>query len=97
MKSGSLRNTGEKHCHQIHVHDTDLYKTMFQTCYGLYEFVVLPLSPCNVLMMFMHLVNNIFHDELDHCILIYLDDILIFSPLIKQHLCNMCIILQKLC
>ena len=44
----------------------------------------------------MHLMNDIFHDELDHCILIYVDDILIFSPLIEQHLCNICTILKKL-
>jgi hypothetical protein len=46
--------------------------------------------------MFMCLMNNVFQDELDHCVLIYLDDILIFSPLIEQHLCNICTVLKKL-
>jgi len=41
-------------------------------------------------------MNDIFHDELDHCMLIYLDDILIFSPSIEQHLHDIHMILEKL-
>jgi hypothetical protein len=46
--------------HQICVHEPDIHKTAFQTCYGLYEFVVLPFSLCNAPAMFMHLMNDIF-------------------------------------
>ena len=83
--------------HQIHVKETDIYKTMFQTHYGLYEFVILPFGLCNVPTTFMQLMNDIFHDELDHCVLIYLDDICMFSPSIEQHLHDICTILKKLC
>jgi hypothetical protein len=46
--------------------------------------------------VFMQLMNSIFCNELDHCVLIYLDDICVFSPSIKQHLHELQIILEKL-
>ena len=82
--------------HQIRVQEANIYKTVFQTQYGLYKFIVLPFGLCNTPAMFMWLMNDIFHDELNHCVLIYLDDILIYSPLIEQYLCNICTILEKL-
>ena len=82
--------------HQIRAQEADIYKTTFQTQYGLYEFIVLPFGLCNAPATFMQLMNDIFHNELDHCVLIYLNDILIYSPSIEQHLCNICTILEKL-
>ena len=82
--------------HQIRVQEADIYKTAFRTRYGLYEFVVLPFELCNAPATFMQLMNDIFCDELDHCVLIYLDDILIYSPSIEQHLCDIHTILEKL-
>ena len=76
-------------CHQIHVKETDIYKTAFWTHYGLYEFVILPFGLCNAPTTFMHLMNGIFHDELDCCILVYLDDICVFSPFVV-YMHNMC-------
>ncbi len=82
--------------HQIRVQEADIYKTAFRTRYGLYEFVVLPFGLCNAPATFMQLMNDIFHNELDCCVLIYLNDILIYSPLIEQHLHDIHTILEKL-
>ena len=82
--------------HQIRVQEADIYKTAFRTRYGLYEFVVLPFGLCNAPATFMRLMNDIFHNELDRCVLIYLDDILIYSSSIKQHLHDIHTILKKL-
>jgi hypothetical protein len=82
--------------HQIRVHEVDVHKTAFRTRYGLYEFVVLPFGLCNAPATFMRLMHDIFRDELDRCVLIYLDDILIFSPSIEQHLRDIQTILEKL-
>lgn len=82
--------------HQIRVHEVDVHKTAFRTRYGLYEFVVLPFGLCNAPATFMRLMNDIFRDELDRCVLIYLDDILVFSPSIEQHLRDLRTILEKL-
>ena len=82
--------------HQIRVHEADIYKTAFRTRYGLYEFVVLPFGLCNAPATFMRLMNDIFRDELDHCVLIYLDDICVYSPSVDQHLRDLRTVLEKL-
>ena len=82
--------------HQIRVQEIDIYKTAFRSRYGLFEFVVLPFGLCNAPATFMRLMNDVFRDELDRCALIYLDDILVFSPSIEQHLRDLRIILEKL-
>ncbi|GBG93288.1 hypothetical protein CBR_g63145 [Chara braunii] len=71
--------------HQIVVRPEDQHKTAFQTTYGLYEFVVMPFGLCNAPGTFQHAMNMIFHDYLDKFIVVYLDDILIFSRTVEEH------------
>jgi hypothetical protein len=82
--------------HQIRVHPDDTHKTAFKTRYGLYEFRVLPFGLTNAPGTFMRLMNDIFREELDRCVIIYLDDILIFSPNEEQHREDVRKVLQKL-
>ena len=82
--------------HQIRVQEVDIHKTAFRTRYGLYEFVVLPFGLCNAPATFMRLMHDTFRDELDRCVLIYLDDLLIYSPSVEQHLRDLRTILEKL-
>ena len=82
--------------HQIRVQEADIHKTAFRTRYGLFEFVVLPFGLCNAPATFMRLMNDIFRDELDRCVLIYLDDICIYSPSLEQHLLDLRTVLDKL-
>ncbi|GBG88314.1 hypothetical protein CBR_g46881 [Chara braunii] len=71
--------------HQIAIRLEDQHKTAFQTRYGLYEFVVMPFVLCNAPGTFQHAMNRIFHDYLDKFVIVYLDDILIFSRTVKEH------------
>ncbi|GBG77256.1 hypothetical protein CBR_g23584 [Chara braunii] len=71
--------------HQIAIRPKDQHKIAFQTRYGLYEFVVMPFGLCNAPGTFQHAMNMIFHDYLDKFIVVYLDDILIFSRTVEEH------------
>ncbi|GBG59900.1 hypothetical protein CBR_g66705 [Chara braunii] len=71
--------------HQIAIRPEDQHNTAFQTRYGLYEFVVMPFGLCNAPGTSQHAMNMIFHDYLDKFIVVYLDDILIFSKTAEEH------------
>ncbi|KAJ9524896.1 hypothetical protein QJQ45_002965 [Haematococcus lacustris] len=71
--------------HQIRVAPEDIHKTAFRTRYGHFEFTVLPFGLCNAPATFQRLMNDVLHDLLDDCVLVYLDDILIFSRTPQEH------------
>jgi hypothetical protein len=74
--------------HQIKIREGDIPKTAFSTRYGLYEYTV---------MYFTYLMNSIFFEELDVFVVIFIDDILIFSKTEEEHAEHIRIVLQKLC
>jgi len=60
-------------------------KTAFQTCYGSFKWLVMPFSLTIVPVTFQRFMNDILGDLLDHCVIVYLDDILVYSDDLVQH------------
>ncbi|CDO69493.1 hypothetical protein BN946_scf184662.g13 [Trametes cinnabarina] len=63
----------------------DEWKTAFRTCYGSFEWLVMPFGLSNAPAAFQRFVNDIFSDLLDVCVVVYLDDILIYSDTPEKH------------
>src|SRR3954467_4149860 len=67
--------------HQIRFREEDIPKTAFSTRYGLYEFTVMTFGFSNAPPTLMRAMNNLFQEWLDVFVLLYLDDILVYSKL----------------
>ena len=75
----------------------DQWKTAFRTRYGHFEYNVMPFGLTNAPAIFQHLMNDVFHEFLDHFVVVYLDDILVFSKNEKDHENHVRLVLEKLC
>jgi hypothetical protein len=82
--------------HQIKIHEEDIPKTAFSTRYGLYEYLVMYFGLTNAPAHFMYLMNTVFMEELDKFVVVFIDDILVFSKSRKEHEEHLCIVLQRL-
>ena len=82
--------------HQIRIDPQDVPKTAFRTRYGHFEFLVLPFGLTNAPGTFMHLMHQTFREFLDDFVLVFLDDILIFSRTLEEHQRHVTQVLTKL-
>ena len=74
----------------------DEWKTAFRTRYGHFEYNVMPFGLTNAPAIFQHLMNDVFREFLDHFVVVYLDDILVFSKNEKDHENHVRLVLEKL-
>ncbi|GBG91638.1 hypothetical protein CBR_g52672 [Chara braunii] len=82
--------------HQIKVHPDDQYKTAFRTRYGHYEFIVMPFGLTNAPATFQCCMKDLFRPWLDRFVVVYLDDILVFSRTLQEHQGHLRQVLEKL-
>jgi hypothetical protein len=80
--------------HQVLIKDEDIQKTTFRTRYSHYEFVVVPFGLTNAPTTFMCLMNNILSKLLDIFVLVFIDDILLYSKNREEHEEHLKLVLQ---
>jgi hypothetical protein len=71
--------------HQIKIYDEDISKMAFSMRYGLYEYLVMSFGLTNAPAHFMYLMNSIFIPELDKFVVVFIDDILVYSKSTEDH------------
>jgi hypothetical protein len=71
--------------HQLKIRASDIPKTTFITRYGLYEYTVMLFGLTNARAYFMYLMNKVFMEYLDKFVVVFIDDILIFSKNEEEH------------
>ena len=72
--------------HQVRIKDEDIHNIAFKTRYGHYEFVVVPFGLTNAPVTFMCLMNSVFNRYLDKFVLVFHDEIIIYSKNEEEHL-----------
>ena len=82
--------------HQMKIRPEDVAKTAFVTRYGQYEFMVVSFGSTNVPTYFMNIMNKVFMDELEKFVVVFIDDILIYSETAKEHEKHLRVVLEKL-
>jgi hypothetical protein len=82
--------------HQLRIRPSDIPKMAFITKYGLYEFTVISFDLTNAPAFFMNLMNSVFMDYLDKFVVVFIDDILIYSQSEEEHASHLRMVLQRL-
>jgi hypothetical protein len=80
--------------HQIKIRPKDVSKTAFSTRYGLYEYLVMSFGLTNAPAYFMYLMNSVFLPKLDKFVVVFIDDILIYSKSEEEQARHLRVILQ---
>jgi hypothetical protein len=80
--------------HQIKIRAKDIPKTAFSMRYGLYEYLVITFGLTNTPAHFMYIMNLVFMPKLDKFVVIFIDDILVYSKNMEEHEEHLCIVLQ---
>ena len=82
--------------HQIRIREADRHKTAFRTSQGLFEYNVLAMGLCNAPGTFMRMMNDAMREFLHKFVLVFLDDIIIYSDTLEEHQRHLELVMQKL-
>jgi hypothetical protein len=82
--------------HQIKISAEDMLKMAFTTRYGLYEYFVMYFGLTNALAHFVYLMNSVFMPEVDKFVMVFIDDILVYSKTMEEYEEHLRIVLQQL-
>ncbi len=80
----------------IRIREGDEWKTAFSTTSGHYEYRVMPFGLVNSPSVFQSFINDVFRDMLDHYVIVYIDDILVYSETLQEHVQHVRSVLQRL-
>ena len=81
---------------QIRINEDDVHKTAFNTRYGQFEWVVMPFGLTNCPAMLQRVMNMIFEGYIDSFVMIYMDDVMVFSKTVEDHLIHLDKVLARL-
>ena len=82
--------------HQLKIKDVDVHKTTFRTRYGHYEFLVMPCGLTNAPAAFMDLMNRVFRPYMDKFVVVFINDILVYSKDRENHDTHLRVVLEPL-
>src|SRR3954462_1381388 len=82
--------------HQIKILNKDILKTAFTTRYGLYEYTGMSFGLTNAPAYFMNMMNKVFMEFLDKFVVVFIDDILVYSKNEQEHEAHLRLVLEKL-
>jgi hypothetical protein len=82
--------------HQIKIHVEDIPKTAFTTRYGLFKYLIMSFGLTNASAHFMYLMNSVFMPQLDKFVMVFIDNILVYSKSIEEHEEHLRIVLEQL-
>ena len=82
--------------HQLKIREQDIPKTAFTTRYGLYEYIIMSFGLTNAPAYFMNMMNKVFMEFLDKFVVVFIDDILVYSKNEEEHKEHLRLVLGKL-